>query len=109
MGGNITTKSLQRAARSVVAINNVIEGIYEDCSKKKKSGYHGSKNAEEAVNIIVKDLLEGKVFQKTDGRPGYPSFPKFKSNIIDIDYRDFFKWTKDCLNHWKGVYETTKK
>ena len=82
MGGNITTKSLQRAARSVVAISNVIEGIYEDCSKKKKSGYHGSKNAEEAVNIVVKDLLEGKVFQKTDGRPGYPSFPKFKSNTV---------------------------
>ena len=109
MGSNITTKSLQRAARSVVSINNVMEGIYKDCSKKKKSGSHGSKNPEEAVQIVVKDLLDGKVFQKTNGRAGYPTFPKFTSNVIDIDYRDFFKWTKDCLNRWKGVYETTKK
>ena len=103
MGSNITKNSLQRAARSVVALNNIIEGIYEDCSKKKKSGHHGSKNPEEAIQIIVKDLLDGKVFQKTNGRTGYPSFPKFKSNVIDIDYREFFKWIKDCLNHWKGV------
>ena len=64
MGSNITTKSLQPAARSVVAINNIIEGIYEDCFKKKKSGSHGSKNAEQAVNITVKDLLEDECFRR---------------------------------------------
>ena len=40
-----------------VQLNNVMKGIYEDCSKVKRSGHHGSKNPEEAVEIIVNDLL----------------------------------------------------
>lgn len=108
MGGNITTASLQRAARSVVALNNVMEGVYEDCHKNRRSGHHGSKNPEEAVTITVNDLLQGRVFHKVPGRPGYHSFPDFKSNILDIDYRNFFQWAKDCLKHWKGIYEATE-
>ena len=105
MGGNMTTASLQRAAQSVVPLNNVMKGIYEDCSKVKRSGHHGSKNPEEAVQIIVNDLLKGNVFEQQPGRSGYPSFAKFKSNILDVDYRDFFQWSKDRLREWKGIYE----
>ena len=39
--------------------------------------------------------------EKLPGRSGYPSFAKFKSNILDLDYRDFFQWSKE----WKGIYE----
>jgi hypothetical protein len=67
-----------------------MEGIYKDCSKKKKSGNHGSKNPEEAVQIVVKDLFDGKVFQKTNGRAGYPTFPKFTSNVTDIELQRLF-------------------
>ena len=105
MGGNMTNASLQRAAQSVVPLNNVMKGIYEDCSKVKRSVYHGSKNPEEAVDIIVNDLLKGNVFEQMPGRSGYPSFAKFKSHILDIDYRDFFQWSKDRLREWKGIYE----
>ena len=35
MGANVTEKSLQRAARSILALNNVTEGIADDCSKKE--------------------------------------------------------------------------
>ncbi|XP_028412550.1 uncharacterized protein LOC114535442 [Dendronephthya gigantea] len=108
MGGNVTTKSLQRAARSVVPLSNVIQGVYRDCSKVKKSGCHKNKDVEDALRIIINDLLQGKVFKKANGRAGYPSFPKFPSNILDIDYRDFFQWIKGHLNHWKAIYETTK-
>lgn len=100
--------SLQRAARSVVALNNVMNGAYEDCSKKRRSGHHGSKNPEEAVTITVNDLLQGRVFHKLPGRPGCHSFPTFTSNILDIDYRNFFQWAKNGLNQWKGIYETTE-
>lgn len=105
MGGNMTNSSLQRAAQSVVPLNDVMKGIYDDCSKVKRSGHHGSKNPEEAVEIIVNDLLKGKVFEKLPGRSGYPSFAKFKSNILDLDYRDFFQWSRDKLKEWKGIYE----
>ena len=105
MGGNMTNSSLQRAAQSVVPLNDVMKGIYDDCSKVKRSGHHGSKNPEEAVEIIVNDLLKGKAFEKLPGRSGYPSFAKFKSNILDLDYRDFFQWSRDKLKEWKGIYE----
>lgn len=105
MGGNMTNASLQRAAQSVVPLNNVMKGIYEDCSKVKRSGHNGSKNSEEAVEIIVNDLLRGSVFGQRPGRSGYRSFAKFKSNILDVDYRDFFQWSKDRLREWQGIYE----
>ena len=105
MGGNMTNASLQRAAQSVVPLNYVMKGIYEDCSKVKRSGHHGSKNPEEAVEIIVNDLLKGNIFEQQPGRSGYSSFAKFKSNILDVDYRDFFQWSKDRLREWKGIYE----
>lgn len=108
MGANITKASLQRAAQSVVPLNNVMDTIYKDCNKVKRSGYHGSKDPQEAVAIVVNDLLRGKVFDKTLGRQGYPSFPKFKSNVLDIDYRDFFQWAKDRFREWKGIYEVAE-
>lgn len=88
-----------------VPLNNVMKGIYEDCSKVKRSGHHGSKNPEEAVEIIVNDLLKGNIFEQQPGRSGYSSFAKFKSNILDVDYRDFFQWSKDRLREWKGICE----
>ena len=72
MGANITKASLQRAAQSVVPLNKVMDTIYKDCNKVKRSGYHGSKDPQEAVAIVVNDLLRGKVFDKTLGRQGYP-------------------------------------
>ena len=75
MGANVTEKSLQRAARSVLALNKVTEGIADDCSKKKRSGLHSQKNPEEAVKIIAHGLLMGQVFQKKEHRKGYPHFP----------------------------------
>ena len=108
MGANVTDASLQRAAQSVVPLNKVMDGIYADCSKVKRSGHHGSKDPEETVSIIVNDLLKGKVFEQLPGRTGYPSFPNFKSNVLDIDYRDFFQWAKDRFCDWKAIYEVAE-
>lgn len=55
-------------SQSVVPLSKVMNTIYKDCNKVKRSGYHGSKDSEEAVAIIVNDLLRGKVFDKTLGR-----------------------------------------
>lgn len=107
MGGNMTNSSMQRAAQSIVPLNDVMKGIYDDCSKVKRSGHHGSRNPEEAVEIIVNDLRKGKVFEKLPGRSGHPSFAKFKSNILDLDHRDFFQWSRGKLKEWKGIYEVT--
>ena len=36
MGSNVTEASLQRSARSILALDLVIEGVAEDCSKTKR-------------------------------------------------------------------------
>lgn len=74
--------------------------IYNDCNKVKRSGYYGSKDLEEVVFIIVNDFIRGKVFEKLLG--------KFKINVFDIDYRDFFQWVKEWFYEWKGIYEVVE-
>ncbi len=109
MGGNITEAAAQRSARSMTVMNNVMDSIYEECDKSHRAGYHGSKTSTETVHSITDDLMQRNVFNYTPGREGYKSFKNFKSNIIDIDYRDFFTWAKEHLKHWEGVYETPHK
>ena len=53
MGANVTSASLQRAAQSIVPLNKVMETIYKDCNKVKRSGHHGSTDPEETFSIIV--------------------------------------------------------
>ena len=35
----------------------------------------------------------------------WPSFQKFRPDILDVDYRDFFAWAREKLDEWKGIYE----
>ncbi|CAB4013368.1 Hypothetical predicted protein [Paramuricea clavata] len=72
------------------------------------SGYDGEKNKDESVKSIAADLLQGKVFDHISGRY-HPGFERCKSNILDIEYRDFFTWAKNHLKHWKEIYETANK
>ena len=68
---------------------------------------HSQKNPEEAVKIIAHDLLMGKVFQENIGIiRAYHSFPKFKSNLLEVDYRDYFKWLREKLIHWQQIYDS---
>ena len=83
----------------------MIDTVYQECEKSHCNGYHGAKNSDESVKSVATDLLQGKVFDCIPGR--YPGFKIFKSNIIDIEYRDFFSWAKNHLKQWKGIYETT--
>ena len=106
MGGKITEAAAQRCARSITVMNKIMDTVYDDCDKSRRHGYHGYKNSTETVQSIATDLLQGEVFKYTAGRDGYPSFRNFKSNILDIGYRDFFQWTRNRLKQWKGIYET---
>lgn len=108
MGGKITRAAAQRCAQSLTVTNTVLETIYHECEKSHRSGYHGEKNKDESVKSIAADLLQGKVFDHIPGRY-YPGFERCKSNILDIEYRDFFTWAKNHLKHWKGIYETANK
>lgn len=45
MGGKITKAAVQRCARSMTLLNEVMDGLYSVCDKLHCSGYHGSKNS----------------------------------------------------------------
>ena len=72
--GNVTERSAQRVARSLETLDEIMDGIRKDLDQKKSSGHHGTKDPEQAVKIILTDLMNGKVFHHTPGRCGYPSF-----------------------------------
>ena len=88
--GNVTKRSAQRVACSLETLDEIMDGIRKDLHQKKKSGHHGTKDPEQAVKIILTDLMNGNVFHHTPGRCGYPSFKNMKESVIDIDFRDFF-------------------
>ena len=100
--GNVTKRSEQRVARSLETLDEIMDGIRKDLDQKKLSGHHGTKDPEQAVEIILTDLMNGKVFHHTPGRCGYPSFKNTKESVIDIDFRDF-------LMTWKGLYENPQR
>lgn len=105
MGGKITEAAAQRCARSMTVMNKIVDSVYDECDKSHRTGYHGIKTSKETVHSITHDLIQGDVFTYTQGREGYNSFKNFKSNIIDIDYRNFFTWAKEHLKQWEGIYE----
>lgn len=107
--GNLTKNSAQRVARSLGTLETIMNGIRKDLALNKKSGHHGTKDPEQAVNIILKDLIDGNVFLHTPGRCGYPSFKAFKQNVVQLDFRDFFKWAHDHFTTWKGIYENPQR
>ena len=109
MGANVTSASLQRAAQSIVPLNKVMETIYKDCNKVKRSGHHGSTDPEETVSIIVKDLISGirclrhHLMERAIHHSKSLS-PMFSTLTTGI----FFQWAKDRLHDWKAIYEVTK-
>ena len=59
--GNVTKRSAQRVARSLETLDEIMDGIRKDLDQKKLSGHHGTKDPEQAVKIILTDLMNGKV------------------------------------------------
>lgn len=105
-GGHLTERTIQRNARSLYTISTIMKAVHEDCGKKQPSGHHGGEDPKSSVEIIVKDLITGKVFQHKPGRKGYNSFQNFKKDVIGSDYRDFFAWARNTIKHWEGIYES---
>ena len=109
LSGHNTQRFAQRVARSFGTLEKIIDGIRKEMGLKKETGYHGIKDPDEAVKIIVTDVLNGNVFNHTPGRDGYPSFKKMKGSIVDLDFRDFFKWAHNHFKTWKAIYENPQR
>ncbi len=105
LGANLNEKNAERTAGTLECLEMIYESIDKDCVKTKKNKSRSSTGEEEAVNQILKDLNEKKVFKETPGRT-YTSFPQFKRSLLhDLDYRDLHRWIKEHVNLWGTIYK----
>ena len=103
LGANINEKGAQRIAKSLQAVENILVNVDNDCNLKPRSGYHRSQCLGETVTTITEDLCDEKVFDVQPGR-AYPSFKKFKMNLLhSLDYREFYNWGSTLFKAWQSM------
>lgn len=107
LGANLKEKNAQRIARSLQALESILDALDEDCKLNSQTRVRKSKDPEETVAQIVKDLTEIDAFLKVPGREGHLSFAEFRSGVIGrVDYSKFYKSIKDKIELWKTKYES---
>lgn len=106
LGANLDEQNAERTAGTLGAIQLVYHSVDRDCSVKEQHFGRKTPKEEEAVNQVIVDLLCNEAFQRTPGREGYASFPKFERSILHgLDYRDLHKWLKEHIDLWGSIYQ----
>ena len=104
LASNITEASAQRIAKSLSTLEKVLTMIDSDCKLGPRSGYHSSKNLDETVITITKDIHDMNVFEIQPGR-SYNTFKGFKRNLLHkLDYREFHSWASKLFHVWQTMY-----
>ena len=107
LGANVNEDNAARLASTIDFVGEVLCSVAADCHLLKRCSHRSIAKEEEAVYQIMNDLLAIKAFDHhINGGEGHPSFPKFKSNILEcLDYRDLHKWIKEKLKEWASIYQ----
>ena len=82
LGANLNKRSASRISESLEVQEMLITSIDQDCEYRERKGYRSNPKKDEAVLQIVSGLTDKSAFTFTAGREGYPSFPKFKKQIL---------------------------
>ena len=105
LGANVNPTGAQRLAQSLGHIEHLLKNVDIDSAVKAGSGHHSSKNLEEVVIQIAKDLKEIDAFRFTEGRC-HPTFPAFPQNVLEkLDLTEYYSWVSRLLKVWKAIYE----
>lgn len=106
LGANLTESNAQRMASGLELLDMLLISIDEDCKLATNIKQRTQGKPDDAVMQIISDLMNKDAFVFNGGREGYPSFPKFQSNLLHkLDYRDLHKWLSDLLKKWESIYE----
>lgn len=104
LGANLDEINAERTAGSLESMEVIYESVDRDCEKDNHSRNRSSAGEEEAVQQIVQDLMEHKVFQIIPGRE-YPSFPKFERSLLHgLDYRNLHNYIKEHVDLWGSIF-----
>lgn len=106
LGPNLDEANADRVAGTLEAVESILNSIDQDYCNNDTNSLWTSTEDHEAVAQIAKDLLDQHVFQRTSGREGHPSFPKFQRSLLHcLDYRDLHKWIKDHVELWWVLHQ----
>ena len=98
--GVFTEKSIARVSRSVVSTDKILKSYDSSMKVFRPSGKHKTANTEDDIEIILKHLLERKVFDYTPGRC-HTQFRTVKSNPFgSLDGEKLRDWISACLKKY---------
>lgn len=102
LGPNLNESNAARVANALEGLEMIIDSVDKDCSLSGRKGYRSKGKSDESVKVIVNDLMEKRVFNYTVPREGHPTFPHFKSSLLEgLDYRDLHDWMTDLIKKWQ--------
>lgn len=93
LGANKTPNAIQRLARCIAPIEEMLSNFDSIMKVYKPSGMHKRLSADKDMAMVIKELQNGKVFQHTSGRK-HSSFSNFDRATSSLKIEDVKKWMK---------------
>ena len=98
MGANKTEKAIQRAAKAIGKISEVVNNFDDITKTTSTSQKHSTPDISKDRDMILKELMSNHMFKKITGRK-HASFPKIKNSIMtDVDESNLNDWIKQHIS-----------
>lgn len=92
IGANISESAIVQSSKSLDGIKTVCENFDKSAGIHADSVHHTTKSSKKDQELIVKQLIESRVFSYIPGRK-HAAFPNIKPNLAQsIDTKSLFKW-----------------
>ena len=97
MGSNKTEKAIQRAARAIGKTSAVVNNFNRISKLSPTSSKHSSPNISKDRDLIIKELVNNKVFKVIDGRQ-HESFKNIRNGVMTENNESQLKeWIKNQI------------
>ena len=97
MGANKTEKAIHRAARAIGKTSAVVDNFNRISKLSPTSNKHSSPNISKDRDLIIKELVNNKVFKVIDGRQ-HESFKNIRNGIMtEGNERQLKEWIKSQI------------
>ena len=97
MGSNKTEKAIQRAARAIGKTSAVVNNFNRISKLSPTSSKHSSANISKDRDLIIKELVNNKVFKVIDGRQ-HESFKNIRNGVMTENNESQLKeWIKNQI------------
>lgn len=92
IGANISESAIVQSSKSLDGIKTVCENFDKSAGIHADSVHHTTKSSKKDQELVVKQLIQSKVFSYIPGRK-HAAFPDIKPNLAhSINAKSLFKW-----------------